>query len=129
MKQLYADQLHDHYTNPRNKGKVENPDFESKKQGAVCGDVISMTGKIENGILSDIKFEGGGCVMSQATASMLTEKCKGHPISQILAMNEDDITQLIGVSLGPTRMNCALLPLRTLQEALTLYQKREKKDA
>ena len=77
----------------------------------------NLTGKI-----IDVGFDGSGCVISQATTSMLTEFCKGKSIDDVLALTKTDITNLIGVELGPNRLKCALIGLQVLQEALRKFK-------
>lgn len=122
---LFQEILLDHYKNPRNAGKLENPDFSSGEANPSCGDSILIEGRVENDILTDIRFQGQGCVLNQATASMLTEKVKGKTLDEILLLNTDFITDLIGTKLGPNRLRCALLPLQALQNGIKTYQKKK----
>jgi len=124
---IYQEILLEHYKKPRNTGTLENPDFASAGDNPSCGDSVFMQGKIENGKLTDIRFQGEGCVMSQGTASMLTEAVKGKTIDELLALNKDFIFDLIGTKLGPNRMRCALLPLHALQKGLEEYKEKHKK--
>lgn len=117
--------LMDHYRNPRNEGHLEKPDFSSGEQNPSCGDHINIEGTINDGKLVEIAFSGKGCAVSLATASLLTEACKGKQIDYILSLDKDFIEKLIGVALGPTRLKCALLPLMALQKGLSAYKKEE----
>jgi nitrogen fixation protein NifU and related proteins len=80
-----------------------------------------MEGVVSEGILKNIKFSSKGCVLSQATASMLTEKCKNKEINEILALSSEDVLKMIGLALGPNRLKCALLPLMVLKKGLQEY--------
>ncbi len=127
-KKLYQEELMDHFKFPRNRKKIENSNFSSGQFNPSCGDKISIEGKIEkdeNGIerITQIGFEGSGCVVSQAAASMLTEKCLGKSVDEVLNINKDDILKLVGLELGPTRLRCALLCLDALKEGLDGYNK------
>jgi nitrogen fixation NifU-like protein len=82
---------------------------------------VCFEGKFENGFLVEIAFDGVGCVISQATASLLAEHVKEKPLELILALNTQTIVALIGMDLGPTRLKCALLSLYALQEGVTTY--------
>ena len=124
---VYQQILLEHYKNPRNTEVLKNPDFSSAGDNPSCGDSVFMQGTIENGKLTDVHFQGKGCVMSQGTASMLTEAVKGKTIDEVLALNKDFIFNLIGTQLGPNRMRCALLPLHALQKGLTEYKEQQKK--
>lgn len=121
---LYQKKLMDHFKNPKNYGTVPSPDFSSGEYNPSCGDMVTMEGKIENGRIIDIKFIAKGCVICQATASMLTELVIGKSIDQVLKLEDRDIAQLIGIELGPLRFKCAQLPLHALQNGLRVYQQR-----
>jgi nitrogen fixation protein NifU and related proteins len=120
----YQEELLDHYRNPRYKGRIQNPDFSSDELNPSCGDRVLIAGKIDKEKITQIAFEGSGCVISQAVASMLAEKSLNATRTQILAFNVETVQNLVGIPLGPTRLQCALLPLEALQNALLRYQKR-----
>src|SRR5271157_5867794 len=101
---IYQEALLDHYKNPRNKRKLSSPSFTTDHNNPSCGDRIVMTGLVDNMHLTELCFDGSGCVISMATASMLTEHCVGKPIQEILKLSKDDILALIGINLGPTRL-------------------------
>ncbi len=122
---LFQEILLDHYKNPRNAGTLENPDFSCGEANPSCGDSIEIQGHIDDGILADIRFTGQGCVLNQATASMLTEKVKGKSLDEILALDSAFIENLVGNKLGPNRMRCAQLPLQALQNGIKGYRKRK----
>jgi nitrogen fixation NifU-like protein len=115
---LYKEIILENYQNPQNYGKVKNPDFKVKGFNPVCGDTIALTGKIKNGILSDVKFESEGCAISKASASLLTEKIKGMKKSDILKLSDDAALGMLPVDIVATRHNCALLCFRTLKRKL-----------
>jgi nitrogen fixation NifU-like protein len=116
--QLYKQELLDHYSNPRHKGRLINPDFISGDYNPSCGDSICFEGKIAGKILVAIAFDGVGCVISQATASMVASFVKDKPLSEISNLTSQDILNLIGMDLGPTRLKCALLSLYALQQGI-----------
>jgi len=126
--QIYRERLLEHYHHPRNVGTLEHPDFSSTEYNHSCGDQIQMEGHIHDGILVNLKFVGVGCILSQSVASMLTELCKGKSLQEVLALDKDYIMSLIGMSLGPTRLHCALLPLYALQHGIQAYQKEQEAD-
>jgi nitrogen fixation NifU-like protein len=119
--QLYQEELLDHYRNPRHKGRLVQPHFKSGQHNPSCGDSVCFEGKFENGFLVEIAFDGVGCVISQAAASMLAEQVKEKPLEYIVALNSQTIVVLIGMDLGPTRLKCALLSLYALQEGVAAY--------
>ena len=121
---LYQEEIMDHYRNPRNRGRLENPDFSSGEYNPSCGDSILFEGCVdEQGSLREVAFEGKGCVLSLATASMLSELCKGKLLEEILAIDKDAILAMLGGNIGPTRLKCALLPLQALQQGIAEYRK------
>lgn len=114
---LYRDLILDHYRNPRNFGHLDKPDVVVEDHNISCGDriIIEIRGK---GKIDDIRFSGEGCAISQASASMLTEKVKGMSKKQIAKMILNDILAMLGTQLTPSRVKCALLPLEVLQKAI-----------
>ena len=126
---LYQEELMDHFKYPRNKKKLESPDFSSGKHNPSCGDSVSIEGIVEKDPetgklkIKELAFDGSGCVISQAAASMLTQFCKGKFVDQVMAMNKDDILKLVKIELGPTRLRCALLCLDALKSALQDFNK------
>lgn len=122
MNTLYQAILMDHYRNPRNKGTLAKPDMVSDQYNPSCGDSIQFHGVIEASKLTDIAFQAQGCVLSVATASLLSEQAKNKPVQEILAWDKQRVFSLIGMELGPVRIKCALLPLQALQEGIIHYQ-------
>lgn len=123
---FYKEELMEHFKYPHNKKKLENPDFSSGQENPSCGDTISIEGKIsKDGKIVEVCFEGSGCVISQATASMLTDKCKGKSLDEILKMTSQDVLQMLGLELGPVRLRCALLSLQALQSALLKFKSKK----
>jgi len=123
-KQLYHENLVDHYKHPRNRGALELSDFASGVHNPSCGDQVTLCGLIVDGIITECLFEAKGCVISIAAASMLTGKVKELSLAQGLALTKDDMLALVNIQLGPTRLRCALLPLEALHTALKEYQRR-----
>ena len=121
---FYRELLMDHYRNPRNRGKIENPDFSTEQFNLSCGDSISIEGCFEEGVLTKMAFVGKGCVISQATASILTEFCVGKTVDELLAIDKDNLPDIIGMQLGPTRIKCAMLSLMALQKGVAEYKKK-----
>lgn len=122
---FYKEFLMDHYKNPRNRGKIENPDFETAQYNPSCGDSISIQGCIENGVLTKLAFVGKGCVISQAAASILIDFCLGKNIDEVLALDKNNLTEIIGMDFGPTRIKCALLSLVALKDGILEYKKKQ----
>jgi nitrogen fixation NifU-like protein len=121
QRELYKTYLRDHYQHPRNYGTLTNPDITSGLVSPSCGDSISIYAYVMDDRVHDIRFTGEGSVLSQATASLLTEHVIGMQLSDILAMGESDIKTLIGLDLGPNRLRTAMIPLHALQKGVTHY--------
>ena len=119
---IYREIILDHYRNPRNKGKLPDADVSIHDSNPLCGDEIDMHLKVDGSIIKDIKFEGRGCAISQASASMLTEMVLGKPLTSVKDLSKDDILENIGLtSLGPARIKCALLSLKVLKLGMVKY--------
>jgi nitrogen fixation NifU-like protein len=118
---LYQDVLIDHYRNPRNRGVLDHPDFKSGEENPSCGDSVSMYGRVMDDILTAMSFQGKGCVISQAAASMLTQIVLGKNLQEIMQIDAAYMRKLVGIDLGPTRVRCALLALEALQKGIQEY--------
>lgn len=114
---MYRELILDHYKHPRNFGHLDRADASSEAYNATCGDKmrIEITYRSE---IEDIRFSGEGCAISQASASMLTEKVKGMSATQVQKLSLKDIQDMLGVTLTPSRVKCATLPLEVLQKAV-----------
>jgi nitrogen fixation NifU-like protein len=123
MSDLYREQILDHYGHPRNEGTLEDPDISYERDNPICGDVVRLDIRLQNGKVSQARFTGQGCVISMASASMFTEEIQGKTIAELKAMSDDDIFKMLGIDLGPSRANCGVLPLRVLQEGLAQWEK------
>lgn len=117
MDDFYRDYILDHYRNPRNFGSIENADLEAEDLNPLCGDQIRMQVKLDGGVVSDVRFSGKGCAISQASASMLTEAIKGMKLSDVAKLSKDVVLENVGIGISPTRMKCAMLGLRVLKSA------------
>lgn len=117
---LYRDELLEHWKNPQNWGQVLNANFTIDDNNPLCGDSIHLTGKVTKGKLVDIKFTGDGCVISKASASIMTEYVKGKAVDQLKKIKQDEFLSLLEISLSLSRIKCALLPYSALQKSLVL---------
>ncbi len=117
--EIYMDFILENYKNPKNYGKIENPTSISHGSNPFCGDEIFIYLKIDNNKISDIKFTGKGCAISQASASILTEMVKGKDVDYARNLKDEDFLKELGIKLSPIRMKCALLSLWTLRDAIS----------
>jgi nitrogen fixation NifU-like protein len=134
----------DHYQNPRNHGRLEHPTLANRGHNPLCGDEVEISLAIDEAgeLISEIGFVGRGCSISQASASMMTERVKGQNLDdaeravQTFTENmanrkpaptqlEDELDALQGVKKYPARVKCALLPWTTLRETVEMYRRRE----
>ena len=116
---MYKEIILDYYKNPRNKGSIDHPDSKARDSNPLCGDVVEMQLKFTDGKVSDIKFNGDGCAISQASASMLTEMVMGKSIDEIRKIDKITLLDNLGSpNLGAVRIKCALLPLKVMKMAL-----------
>jgi len=123
-RQAQIEFLLDHYENPRNRGKIEDPDITMSWGNPGCGDVLTLYLKIDEAErITEISFESEGCSVSQASASILTEKLKGQPLAYAESLTPEDIMSWVGREVMFTRPRCALLALDTLKIALKEYRR------
>ena len=120
MDDLYRDFILDHYRNPRNAGTLESPDASFEDINPLCGDKIRMDVAVRDGIVTDVKFRGRGCAISQASASLLTEQIKGKSLAEISKIGKEDVLANMGINISAARLKCALLGLKVLKQALAL---------
>jgi nitrogen fixation NifU-like protein len=134
LEELYRDILLDHYRNPRNRGKLPGASCAADGANPLCGDQISVEVNLDDGRIEDIAFDGNGCSISQASASMMTQYVKGRTVQaardgvdafqrmmvegEPLGEEYGDIEALVGVAKFPVRVKCASLAWKTLEQAL-----------
>ena len=115
---MYQQELMEHYKMSPHRGEILNPDYAAQDDNPSCGDRIEITFSVVNNLINDMKFSGSGCVISQASASILAEHLIGKSLETLREMEERDILNLIKISLGPTRMRCATLSISVAKSAL-----------
>ncbi|MGC9521446.1 MAG: Fe-S cluster assembly sulfur transfer protein SufU [Anaerolineae bacterium] len=122
---LYREKLLDHYHNPSNYGVLEDPDIDVEMDNPTCGDMIHVTARLDrDGRIAEVMFEGQGCVVSMAAASMLTDALVGKEPQEIEAMGLADIQEMMGgVRLSMGRVKCALLSLNAMKQGLRVAGK------
>lgn len=112
---LYGQEILDHYKHPRHKGHLNAPDIHYHDHNPFCGDEITIELKVEAGKVVDAAFDGRGCAISQASASMLLDEVVGMSLEEVRALDKEYILELLGIEIGPVRLKCALLALKVLK--------------
>ncbi|HTM68789.1 MAG TPA: SUF system NifU family Fe-S cluster assembly protein [Candidatus Binatia bacterium] len=123
--EMYRENILDHYREPHNAGRIEGATFSHRELNPSCGDTIELFVAIADGKVADVKFDGHGCAISQASVSMLTDHVKGMDVAALKALRKEDVFRLLGVRVGMTRLRCALLGLKTLEVGLATYLNKE----
>jgi nitrogen fixation NifU-like protein len=118
MDALYREYILDHYKNPRNFGELEPRDAEFFDRNPLCGDELGVHIRLEGDRVSELRFHGQGCAISQATASIISEELKGKTVAEIAGLDRHFVVDEIGIELSPTRLKCGLLGLKVAQGAL-----------
>jgi len=127
--EIYKEIILDNYRNPRNFGDLEDPDIEHKDYNPLCGDELRFQIKLdEDQRVSEVRFTGQGCAVSQASASMLTERIQDMTLDEIRALEKKDILDMLGINVSPTRLECALLPLKVVKLGVYEYLGAHNKD-
>jgi nitrogen fixation protein NifU and related proteins len=118
MDDFYREAILDHYRHPRRKGHLDAPDIHYHDTNPFCGDEITIDLKVEDGKVVDAAFDGRGCAISQATASMIMEEIVGMDVEQLKSWDREYILEMLGIEIGPVRLKCAMLPLKVLKAGL-----------
>lgn len=129
MYDMYRENILDHAQNPRYPGILNPADVDHEEHNPLCGDRLRLTLRLdENNRVKEIAWDGEGCAISQATASMLAEEIIGKTVDEVRQLTRDDVLELIGFPLTINRMKCALLSLKTLMIGLYGLKEWEKHD-
>lgn len=119
---MYAEELIYSYEHPKNKGVIDNATIDMHEENISCGDKVTVYLKIEGGKVTDVKYDGTGCVISMGTSSILTDFLKGKSLKEIEAFDRKRLLELISIDPGPVRMHCATLSLRAIKKAVLKYE-------
>jgi nitrogen fixation NifU-like protein len=119
MDDFYRENILDHYKNPRNHGHIDHPSAVAEGVNPLCGDELSVELKVEDGIVTDVRYNGRGCAISQASASMLSDVVMGKPLDQLAGISKEDVLEELGIPLSPIRLKCAMLSVGVLKVALS----------
>ena len=120
---LYSEKVMDHFKNPRNVGVIENADGIGEVGNAKCGDIMKMYLKIDDDVISDVKFETFGCASAIASSSMATELIKGRPVSEALQLTNKAVAEALD-GLPAYKMHCSVLAEEAIRSALEDYYSR-----
>ncbi len=117
---MYTEKVLEHFANPHNVGEVEDPDGVGQVGNPVCGDVMRITIKVQNGRLADVKFRTLGCAAAIATSSITTEMAKGKTLDEALKITRQQVADQLG-GLPTNKMHCSNLAAQGLHEAIKDY--------
>jgi nitrogen fixation NifU-like protein len=118
MDDFYKEYILDHYRNPRNFGHLEAPTAVAEDLNPLCGDKIRFELLVDaDGRVSDVRFSGKGCAISQASASMLSESLKGEKLEDVARFSQERVLENVGIGISPARMKCAMLGLKVAKSA------------
>ena len=114
-------ELVEHGKNSPHRGNLENPDIVCSEDNPSCGDRVKLAVHVQNGRFGKIRVLGHGCIVSQASMSLLAEFLEGKKLDNVLRLTGSDVATMLGLELGPTRMRCATLSLTAMQEAVRKF--------
>jgi nitrogen fixation protein NifU and related proteins len=116
---LYRDYILDHYKRPRNFGELEPHDLQARENNPLCGDEIGVQIRVRDDRIEELRFQGHGCAISQASASIASEEFKGMTLDEVATLGADWMLELLGIPVSATRRKCALLNLKVVRGAVT----------
>ena len=117
---MYSEKVMDHFANPRNVGEIENADGIGEVGNAKCGDIMKMYLKIDNGIITDVKFNTYGCASAIATSSIATDMIKGQPVSEALKLTNKAVVEALD-GLPAVKIHCSVLAEQAIKAAVRDY--------
>ncbi|MBR6266963.1 MAG: Fe-S cluster assembly scaffold protein NifU [Selenomonadaceae bacterium] len=121
---LYSDKVMDHFRNPRNVGSMENADGIGEVGNAKCGDIMKIYLKIDDDVVSDVKFETFGCGSAIASSSMATELIKGKPLNEVLELTNKAVTEALD-GLPAHKLHCSVLAEEAIKAAVDDYHRKK----
>ena len=131
---LYREFLLEHYKESKHKGVIKDPDIHKSDSNPLCGDEIEIFIKLgkdkkdkkkKNNTIKELSFQGRGCVISMACASILTDELQGKTIDEINKMDRDSMLDLLNIKLTPTRVKCAMLALNAIKKGIIEYESKK----
>jgi len=121
---VYSEKVMEHFRNPRNVGVIEDADGVGKVGNPVCGDIMELTIKVQDGVITDARFRTFGCGAAIATSSMVTELVKGKTLEEALEISNRAVAEELG-GLPPLKMHCSVLAEQALKSAIEDYRRRQ----
>ena len=118
MDDLFRETILEHYRNPRCRGTLDAPDVSYEDANPLCGDRLRMDFHVGDGVIKAARFTGHGCSISQAAASMLCERVEDMTLEDAKRLSREDVLEMLGIELGPVRLKCALLALKTMKAGI-----------
>jgi nitrogen fixation NifU-like protein len=116
MDDLYRELIIERYKSPQYRGRLIPHDFSFEDENPLCGDHIRIEVRVDaSDHVTDARFDGHGCAISQASADLLLESIQGKSLDEVKALTKEDVLDLLGLELGPVRLKCALLSLKVLK--------------
>lgn len=119
MSSLYTEIIQDAYRNPNHRGRLEQPSHSFEDENPLCGDTLHIDLAVQDGQVIDVRFEGRGCAISQASAELVLDRVLGQSVESVAALDREDVLEELGIpSISPARLKCAMLSLKVLKGAL-----------
>ena len=115
---IYREIILEHSQHPKNRGTLDPADFTYEDTNPLCGDEVRIDVRVADDRVSEIRFSGRGCAVSQASASILTEMVEGKTLDEVKAIGKEELLDEIGIPVSPARMKCALLGLKVLKAGI-----------
>jgi nitrogen fixation NifU-like protein len=117
MSEMYTERLLDHYRNPRNKGSLQAADLSAEQYNPLCGDRVIIQARVEEGCITEVRFDGRGCALCLGAASILTEVVLGRSLDELEVLGKDEFLAELQTTPRPARLKCALLPWMAFRHA------------
>ena len=125
---MYSEKVMEHFENPRNVGEITDASGTGTVGNAKCGDIMKMDIKVEDNVITDVKFKTFGCCAAIATSSMATEMVKGKTVDEALSLTNKAVAEALD-GLPPVKMHCSLLAVQAIHAAVEDYQKKHSENA